>query len=147
MHTYIHTCLHTCIYTYIRAYIHTCIRIYIDTCIYIYIHAYIYSYMHIYIRAYIHTCIHIYIDKCILIYVHTCVHTANSFPRIPAWAFTHENAAVQLARSNWTVAFSWVKAHAVILGNELADQLAKAAAWDKDMTTTAEYQRVCYTES
>ena len=40
----------------------------------------------------------------------------------------------KLERSSWTVAFSWVKAHAGILGNELADQLAKAAARGKDKT-------------
>jgi ribonuclease HI len=38
----------------------------------------------------------------------------------------------KLERSNWTVAFAWVKAHAGILENELADQLAKSAAQVKD---------------
>ena len=37
-----------------------------------------------------------------------------------------------LEKSNWTVTFSWVKAQTGILGNELADQLAKAAAGVKD---------------
>jgi len=46
----------------------------------------------------------------------------------------------KLERSNWTVAFSWVKAHAGILVNELADQLAKTAARAKDKTTS--YSRI-----
>jgi ribonuclease HI len=37
-------------------------------------------------------------------------------------------------RANWTIGFSWVKAHGGIFGNELADQLAKAAARDSDST-------------
>jgi len=42
----------------------------------------------------------------------------------------------KLVRSSWKVMFVWVKAHAGILGNELADQLAKTAARDEDMTTS-----------
>jgi len=45
-----------------------------------------------------------------------------------------------LERSNWIVAFALVKAHAGILGNELADQLAKTAARVKDKTTS--YSRI-----
>jgi hypothetical protein len=45
-----------------------------------------------------------------------------------------------LERSNWTVAFAWIKAHAGILGNELEDQLAKTAARVKEKTTS--YNRI-----
>jgi hypothetical protein len=36
-----------------------------------------------------------------------------------------------LERTNWTIEFSWVKAHVGIYGNELAEQLAKAAACNR----------------
>jgi len=43
-----------------------------------------------------------------------------------------------MERSNWTVAFAWVKA--VILGNELADELDKTEARAKEKTTS--YSRI-----
>jgi ribonuclease HI len=41
-----------------------------------------------------------------------------------------------LERTNWTVESSWVKAHVGIYGNETADQLAKAAACNRDTTVS-----------
>jgi len=37
-----------------------------------------------------------------------------------------------LERANWNIELSWIKAHVGIVGNELADQLAKAAASDSN---------------
>jgi primosomal protein N' len=45
-----------------------------------------------------------------------------------------------LERTNWTIEFSWVKAHVVIYRNELADQLAKAAVRNRD--TTISFNRI-----
>jgi ribonuclease HI len=46
----------------------------------------------------------------------------------------------KLQRTNWTIVFSWVKAHMGIMGNELADQIAKAAVRDNQNTIT--YNRI-----
>ena len=45
-----------------------------------------------------------------------------------------------LERANWTVEFSWVKAHVGIYENELADQLTNAAARNRD--TTIAFDRI-----
>jgi hypothetical protein len=41
-----------------------------------------------------------------------------------------------LERANWTIEFSWVKVHEGINGNELADCLAKVAAYSTEMAVT-----------
>jgi hypothetical protein len=45
-----------------------------------------------------------------------------------------------LESSKWTIEFSWVKAHVGMYGNEIADQLAKEAAQNKD--TNVEFNRI-----
>jgi len=42
----------------------------------------------------------------------------------------------KLEKTNWTIVFSWVKGHVGIMGNELADQIAKAAVRDNENTIT-----------
>ena len=41
-----------------------------------------------------------------------------------------------LDRTNWTIEISWVKAHVGIHGNEMADQLAKAATKNRDIAVS-----------
>jgi ribonuclease HI len=41
--------------------------------------------------------------------------------------------AIALEKHNWTVTFTWIKAHAGNYGNELADKLAKEAARNDDI--------------
>ena len=41
-----------------------------------------------------------------------------------------------LGRASWTIGTSWVKAHAGIYGNEMADQLAKAANRNSDIAVS-----------
>jgi len=43
------------------------------------------------------------------------------------------NRLINLRSAKWTIQFSWIKAHAGNLGNELADRLAKVTASDKDI--------------
>jgi hypothetical protein len=45
-----------------------------------------------------------------------------------------------MARANWKIKFSWVKAHVGIYGNEMADRLAKEAARNDE--NSEEYNRI-----
>ncbi|KAJ4438118.1 hypothetical protein ANN_14057 [Periplaneta americana] len=43
------------------------------------------------------------------------------------------NTLSALQQRNWTIHFGWVKAHAGLYGNELADRLAKAASTEGEV--------------
>jgi ribonuclease HI len=43
-------------------------------------------------------------------------------------------SAIALEKSNWTIKFTWIKAHVGIYGNELADKLAKEATRKADIS-------------
>jgi len=72
-----------------------------------YIHTFIHAYRHTYIHTYIHTCMHTFIHTYIHTYIHTFIHT-----------YTH------------THTHTFMHTYIGILGNELADHLAKSAAPD-----------------
>jgi ribonuclease HI len=44
--------------------------------------------------------------------------------------------SMELEQATWKLSFCWVKAHARIQGNELADKLAKHAAGDLDISVS-----------
>jgi hypothetical protein len=48
--------------------------------------------------------------------------------------------AIEMKQNEWTVGFTWIKAHAGHRGNELADQLAKVATNNKNIEET--YTRI-----
>ena len=53
----------------------------------------------------------------------------------------------KLAKREWNIKFSCVKAHAGNTGNETADRIAKEAARNADMSVTStEYPKARYTE-
>ena len=53
----------------------------------------------------------------------------------------------KLAKREWNIKFSWVKAHAGNTGNETADRIGKEAARNADMSVTStEYPKARYTE-
>jgi len=41
---------------------------------------------------------------------------------------------IEMDKTSWEITLCWVKAHAGILGNELADRLAKKAATNESLT-------------
>jgi ribonuclease HI len=46
----------------------------------------------------------------------------------------------EIKKQNWKIEFNWIKAHAGHRGNELADQLAKEAANNRDINEC--YKRI-----
>ena len=98
-----------------------------------YIHKYIHKYIHTYIHKYIHTYTHTHT------YIHTYTHAIHTDSKITLDATAnprnHQNLIEQvregvrkLEKDNWTIHFTWVKAHSDNFGNELAYRLAKNAA-------------------
>ena len=75
-------------------------------------------YKHTYIHTHTHTCMRVSVNN------HSYLIEDNR-KRISI-----------LERTNWTIEFSWVKAHVGIYRNELADKLAKAAACNRDITVS-----------
>ena len=53
-------------------------------------------------------------------------------PQLPIRIIKKED--IHFKRANWTTEFSWLKAYFGIYRNELADRLAKSAAWSSDNT-------------
>ena len=102
-------------------YIHTHIHTHTHAHIHTYTHMLTYIHTHTYIHTYIHTHIHTHTHTHAHIHTHTYIHT-------------HTHAHIH------TYIHTWVKAHARILRNELADQLATAAARSKEKTIS--YSRI-----
>ena len=119
--THTHTHTHTLTYTHIHTHIHT--YTHIDTLTYTHTHTYtlIHTHSHTHTHRYTHT----------HTYTHTYTHiitdsriSLDSINNVNNHSYLIEEIRKRLSkleRSNWTVAFAWVKAHAGILGNELAD--------------------------
>jgi hypothetical protein len=84
------------------------------------------------IHTYIHTHIHIY-TRTIAIFTDSRI-TIDSLKNVNNHSYLIEEFRKRISileRTNWTVEFSWVKAHVGIYRNELVDQLAKAAACNR----------------
>ena len=110
-------------------------------CIYIYI--YIYTYIHTHIHTYIHSILKslellptldCHNPSTVAIYTDSKVTIAalknNSIHNYLTEGI--RSVVSHLTQLDWTIHFGWVKAHAGIEGNEMADTLAKDAALDKD---------------
>ena len=98
---------------YVHTYIHTNMCTYVRNYIRTYIHTYVRTYIHTYVYTYVHrynTCVHTYITY--VHYIHTYIRT-----------YIH-----------------WFKAHVGTYGNELANQLVKAAAQNRD--TSISYNKI-----
>jgi len=120
MHAYIHTYMHACMHTYIQTYTH--------------IHTYIHTYIHTHIHTYIHTDSS---PRTATVFTDSRI-TLDSLKNANNHAYLIEEIRKSISRlegPKWKIEFSWVKAHAGIFGNEIADRLAKEAARSKDAET------------
>ena len=74
-------------------------------------------------------------DKTVRIYTDSVI-TLHSMKNRKNHAFLIEEIrrkVTEMEKEKWKITFSWIKAHAGYQGNELADNLAKEAANDRDI--------------
>ena len=119
-------------------YIHTYIHTHTHTHIYIYIYIHIQSEQLAIVKAlYLINYLEIADNKPRTIGVYTDSRiTIDSLKKASNHNYLIEeirNRLINLRSAKWTIEFSWIKARAGNLGNELADRLAKDAASDKDI--------------
>jgi ribonuclease HI len=101
-------------------------------------------------NTYIHTYLHTYIEvidaidiaenspRTIAIFTDSRI-IINSLKNVNNHSYLIEEIRKKLCIleiTNWTIEFSWAKAHVGIYGNELADQLAEAAARNTGTTVS-----------
>ena len=126
--------VHIYIYIYVHTYVHT----------HTYIHTYKCTHIHAYPHAHIHTHIYTYV---VHTYIHEDIHKdgcrsewrgRERCQSDSEYNRTKREIRKRLSRlegTKWKIEFSWVKVHAGMYGNEMADRVAKETARSKDAET------------